>query len=423
MKRPGICFLFFLFGCTTLLYGRTGVVKLTNGLTYEGDIDEKDPVSVAVTARGITTRVDRSKVASVTYGDSASDLAAKLTKLDAKDVAGRLTIAKQALASQQYIVARDATEQVLQIDPNNAEAVQLQNTIQGQMRMDRNKEKQTADAKPDAATRPATTQSADNPANPKVLRPAEINLIRQAELRSDDSSIRIRFERNLLKRYVDFIGRDYGPAFYAKNPLQQALEILDDPKAPRAMRQDVVIMNDPAPLLQYRRVVQPFVVQNCATAMCHGGNAKETKFQLIVPADSEPATYTNFYILDKYVRPATTVSTDTVFGHGDQRMIDRQSPNLSLLIQYALPGSMSEQDHPDVTNYRPPLRNMNDPRAKQLQEWIGQALRPEDPDYGFEFNTPATQSSVVRPAPASTQPAPATQPATGKPVGARPAGR
>jgi hypothetical protein len=244
------------------------------------------------------------------------------------------------------------------------------------------------------------------------LRPSEINAIRQAEMRPDDLGVRIRFERNVLRRAVDYIGRDHAGEFYSLNAMQQAHLILS--KGPAEMRSDVMIVNDPPAMLQYRRMVQPYVVQNCATSACHGGNSAVTKLQFVTPADSDAATYTNFYILTKYVQPAKQAGNQ-VFGHGDLRMIDRQRPAQSLLIQYGMPGTMVDFAHPDVPNYRPPLRGVNDPRYKQLLDWIGQALQPVEPSYGFDFNTPATQPTSG-PATMTANP-PATRPA---PMPARP---
>jgi hypothetical protein len=108
------------------------------------------------------------------------------------------------------------------------------------------------------------------------------------------------------------------------------------------------------------------------------------------------------------------------------RMIDRQAPERSLLLQYAMPGSIAEYDHPDVPNYRPVLRGPTDVRYRQILSWIGHSLQPVEPKYGIDFKTPgattnpaATQTAT---APAPSGPAPAetaTRPATPSPVRAR----
>ncbi len=170
-------------------------------------------------------------------------------------------------------------------------------------------------------------------------------------------------------------------------------------------------------LLQFRRVVQPYVVLNCATSACHGGNQSATPFQLLVPADSDAATYTNFYILTKYTQPSKQ-GTEGVFGHGTVKMIDRQHPLQSLLIEYSLPGSVAEFHHPDVPNFRPPFRGTADPHYRQLQEWIGTALPIVDPDYGFDFQTAATQpTTMASSAPSAHSTRPAHPGATPRPNG------
>ncbi len=147
MKRYGLFGGLLLALCASALSARQGVVKTLNGQTYEGDIDEKDPIAVTVvSAGGISTRVDRSKISSITYADNVEGLSQQLAKLGPKDVAGRMALAKQAMTAQQYTVARDAVEQVLAIDPNNADAVAMESTIQSQLRLDRTKKPDDAQA-------------------------------------------------------------------------------------------------------------------------------------------------------------------------------------------------------------------------------------------------------------------------------------
>jgi hypothetical protein len=176
------------------------------------------------------------------------------------------------------------------------------------------------------------------------------------------------------------------------------------------MRRDVIIQNDPPALLQYRMRVQPVVVQNCAVANCHAPGSTKSKFQLVVPADSDAATYTNFYLLSTYQKRANPQS-DAVFGSGDARMIDRAQPARSIVLQYGLPGAIAESDHPDVAGFRPPFRGVNDAKYVSILNWISQTLVPVDPDYGFSFGAAATQPATTQSAPAETQ-TPGVRPAT-----------
>src|SRR5947208_1038998 len=83
-----------------------------------------------------------------------------------------------------------------------------------------------------------------------------------------------------------------------------------------------------------RRLVQPYLLQNCATMGCHNGTPA-AKWNMVLPAESDAATYTNFLRMEKYVKHFKQ-SDDAVFGTGDAKMIDRQRPEKSLLLQYSL---------------------------------------------------------------------------------------
>jgi hypothetical protein len=106
-------------------------------------------------------------------------------------------------------------------------------------------------------------------------------------------------------------------------------------------------------------------------------------------------------------RKVSASQASNPFAQSDLRMIDRQKPRDSLLLQYALPGSLADYPHPDVPGYKPAFHSVNDPRYRTILNWIGNTLQPVQPDYGFEF-TPSGPAIEQRPAatqPASTQPA------------------
>jgi hypothetical protein len=263
----------------------------------------------------------------------------------------------------------------------------------------------------------------------RLLKPDQINAIRQAELRPDDAGVRIRFERDVKRRFMEYTGRTPQEMnAMSLNALVQ--EIIK--KGTPDMRRDVTVQNDPPAMMEFRRNVQPFVLNNCATSNCHG-TIQPAKFSLITPGDSDAAMYTNFYTLQNYVKKVPN-SGDNVFGRGELRMIDRQAPGQSLVLQYGLPPAIAESDHPEVPGYRAPYRGLNDQRYQQVLRWIGETLIPVPPDYGFTHGAtaapasqPATQPAAPPPAPPPGQPAarpaspPAARPPTTPPPAARPA--
>ncbi len=410
MTRPGVLTWLVVLGLSaTVSFARPGVVKTRDGQTYDGDIDDKDPDALLVTVKGIKTRIERSRIASVQYptGTPAQGFADRLAKLGPRDVAGRMALAREAFNAHDYATARTAVDQALAIDPNNADAVAFAETIRSQMRLEAARNK-TASPATAPASEP-TTQGGGG--SDKVLRPQDINAIRQRELRPDDKGVRIRLERDVKKRYISYSTMRQAE-FNALTPMDQAMMIIE--KGTPEMRRDVQILNDPPSLLAFRQRVQPTLLQNCATSGCHG-DRNPKKFALVEPGDSDAATYTNFYILQNYSKPMKS-SDKAVFGRGDLRMLDRQHPEQSMILQYALPGSQAEYPHPDVAGFKPVFHGKTDPRYVALADWIGKTLQPVEPDYGIDFAVPGMgASSASQPAepPAS---APAPPPPTTKPA-------
>ena len=418
LRGVWVCLAFAAGLSAAVAFARPGIVRTTDGQAFEGDVstDESDANIVVVKVRGIPMRLARSSVASIEYTQGfEKEFADKMAKLAANDVAGRLALAREALDRREYNLARDAAEAARNIDPNSADAVAMLETIRSQMRLDQQPRPAT---QPDKSRESIENREAGATTEPaagdlKLIRPADINAIKLQELRPEDRNVRIRFDRDVSRRFMR----------YANLPPAEWNAMTDNEKVQRIlaegtpeMRRDVLILNDPPVLFQYRRNVQPWVLQNCATSGCHGG-AEGAKFSLILPGESDAATYTNFYLLQRY-KKETRQSSDAIFGRGDLRMIDRQRPEQSLLLQNGLPGAIAEYDHPDVPNYRPALRNTADPRYRLVLDWIA-SLRPVDTDYGIAYDAqdaggaatqPATTQATSAPAEPPGKPTPATRP-------------
>lgn len=402
---------------------RQGIVKTQDGRTIRGLVSETDN-GVSVDVHGVILQFERDKIESIEYPESIeAQYVQRLAALDPKDVQGRLDLARWAFDNKEYVLARQAAQAALDLDPNNADAITLLETIRGQMRLEQNRGEGSNQATPsqampedqgqpqstsDETTAPASRPSRRIPVN--FLNQNDINRIRQHELRPEDNAVRVRFENDVERRYATASNQDPG-RFRARRPVEKALEILE--RGTPEMAKDVRILNDPAALAEFRRFVQPLALNGCATAGCHGGTAGGSLI-LYAPADTEEASYTNFYILQQYRQPSG--QNQSVFGTGDLRMIDRTNPEQSLLLQYGLPTDVAEFDHPSVRGFRPIFRNLQDPRYEQVVRWIDQTLRPFEPDYGISYTPPtASQATGASPEGAEEQ-APTTQPADATPA-------
>jgi hypothetical protein len=296
----------------------------------------------------------------------------------------------------------------------------LRDTVQRQMRMERNTATGAAPAAPAAPIPPAPPAApaapgaapgpapVDNagavvrpppPGTPPepahFLKPADINIIRQLEWKRDDPNMRVRLKGDVKRRYVQINAIDQRQ-FNARNVVDQAWEILRDQNPDLSMV--VEILSDPAAIADFRKpAVQSKILAGCAGAGCHGANGAGG-FMLMTTGDNEAVAYTNFYILQKYQK---TIA-GTVYS-----MVDRSAPERSLLLQYGLPPDIAEIDHPNVNGYRGIFRNKADPTYRAIDSWMGRSLSIVVPDYKIDFKLPTTRPAggaatapAVAPAPA-----------------------
>lgn len=377
------------------LWAKQGVVTLSDGHKMEGDITEKED-TVIVTIRGIQTQLKRSEVQSINYIESLDkEYQDRLAKLGEKDVEGRLQLARWAFDNHRYDLSRDAVEKALAIDPNNAEATTFLELIQRQRAMERNQSQENTTPQDQANQGGQEVRPPVAAVERRLLTPDNVNAIRQFELRSSDTNARIRFENDVRRRFVTAYNQDQN-YFNNLQPVDQALEILN--QADDKFTKDVRILSDPQSMLEFRRFVQPMVLQNCATSGCHGGPAGGKLILFTNGEATDAVAYTNFYILQSYAR--TLAAPGNAFGAGpaQRKLIDRTQPEMSLLAQYGLPADKSDIDHPQVPGYRPIFRSRDDARFKQLISWMRDSLRPVEPHYGIEYTPPGEVQATTQPA-------------------------
>lgn len=410
--------------CAGVLLGREGVVTDKQGNTYEGDVTEDGEFLKIVNEKGVPTRVQKANVESIEYADSVEEqFKQRMAKLKDNDSSGRVAVARWAYEKREYSLALDALDAAIDIDPDNQDARELKRTILKQQELDRKKprasppagkgksapkapaddaggdEASAEDEMPaeepggggeaaadddDAGERPAARRG---PAKRRMVTPREINRIRQLEWQKGDR-VAVRLENDVKRRYL--AQSDFTPQEFNKmTPPEQAFEILDN--GPSRLHRDVIIVNDPYAIAQFKSVVQRHVLAGCATAGCHGGT-KAGDFVLHSPANKDVQTYTNFILLQDY-----KLTDDDGREHF---MIDRAHPEDSLLTQYGLPQRDADMPHPKAQNFRPLFKGHNDPRYKAMVGFIEETLARQQPDYGIDLTEPAPddeEGSTTRP--------------------------
>jgi hypothetical protein len=156
----------------------------------------------------------------------------------------------------------------------------------------------------------------------------------------------------------------------------QLLALLFDLKA-RDLYGEIRVMEDPEHLSLFRRKVHDaWLIPNCATSRCHGGD-QAGNFRLIrdEPRDARTA-YSNLLLLLSHRRP-----------NGDA-LLNFDDPAASGLLELGRPASQARHPHPQVPGWRP---TVVDPRG-ELQStavaWIRGMHRPR-PEYPFTLELPS----------------------------------
>lgn len=373
---------------TSLLLARQGVVKTRDGRTLEGDIVEK-PEQVEVTLHGIKTAVPRDNLAAdVEYFDNIdARYKDKRSKLPAKpSVKDHLDLARWLFDVKAYDLALKEIADAQKIDPNSADAATLEQTVMSQKRIERSRP--PASGNTGTTTKPpAGTDTKVATADAKFLTPEDINLIRQSEWRLNDRNPpRVTVSPDLQKRFVDYKALNANE-FHALRPAAQAFIILRDGLP--EMRKELKITSDPQALMEFRRFVQPMVINNCATTGCHGTKGVGKFFLFNANIERDDVAYTNFYILQNYRQ---------TFGDVEHLMIDRTYPDRSILAQFALNHEVAELDHPEVKGLgriKPFAANKNVQGFKNLINWITELVAGE-PMYGIKYDLPG--KSTTKPA-------------------------
>lgn len=357
------------------------IVKTKDGATFQGEYTERG-ANATVAARGVETVIPKADIVSVERPAAYEDeFRARLAKLDARDVGGRLALAREAFDRRRYELARDTIESALAIDPANRQASEFNDLVQGQIRLERSRV-DPATAPP--LVRPPQPVGGQAGIEKRLLTPADVETIRRKELKPTDTSVRIRFDGDVKKRFADSQNMLMSD-FVALPPVEQALMILNG--GDNSMRDKVHVLSDPPGLVEYRRQIQPLIIQNCATIACHGG-PQGGSVLMITSLEQDLVTYTNFYILQRYARKPVGVTS--VFGSGERRLIDRGRGDRSLLANYGLPANIGEFDHPNVNGkpIQPIFRNRVDPRYQMVVQWMNESLAPGEPDYGIQYAPP-----------------------------------
>lgn len=241
---------------------------------------------------------------------------------------------------------------------------------------------------------------------------ADIQKLRIAELFLDEPAeqVRVQFlkrprQRDLATEVLDELKRqgqvapDVETILLRGQPNEKLRVIVRETGLKFADR--IEIQSDTEVFTNFRRRVLPMIAQSCARGGCHAGNAAHAfRFPAGVKT-SDPFAYTTFAMLDTMQSPSG-------------RLIDRESPEQSLLVNYLLPQDRAERPHPNRATrgpaFKPVLRDTSDPQYREIIRWIESLRRPR-PEYGLEWKNPYAELPEAKVPFRERRPEPQTQPA------------
>lgn len=209
-----------------------------------------------------------------------------------------------------------------------------------------------------------------------IIRVYEIDFARPPKIHISPDSIREILETYGDSKLIpsDSVGRT---RLFRAEPIEVA-KLLFDLHA-RDLYSRIDVQTEPPSLNLFRqRVHDAWLIPNCATSRCHGG-LDAGRFFLHRYSHKRPnVRYTNMLILERW-------------DETERPLIDYDTPEDSLLIQYALPRKDARFPHPDVKGFRPIFTRANQRLLRDSLAWIRMMYRPR-PRYPVSFDAPVLDS-------------------------------
>ncbi|MGC9454948.1 MAG: hypothetical protein ACP5HU_08785 [Phycisphaerae bacterium] len=367
--------------------GQVQVVTLKNGSAVRGVVTRTDGQYEVRLSSGIVVVFPVAEVESISDVVSVeSSFQQRKSETDLEDPDERYKLAEWAYEREMYAEARQELEAVLELDADHERSQLLLRQVQARL---------------EATTQPVEEAPSGDPRESGTVRvrsdwlvdQEDIYRIRRAELREDDRVV-IKYRNDVIERFIErmegvaeFRQEQFSDTFRGWDAPRQTrymLDELDDPQ--NALAQDILIESDPQFMVEFRSRIWPAIARQCASASCHGGDRVVGNLKLFnVVGHNERVLYTNFALLDGYVKDGA-------------RMIDRDRPEESLLLQYMLPRDQAERKHPEQLT--PVFPSRQSAAYRRVEQWIDSLQGPPHPRYELQYDPPFGMTLHFRTLPA-----------------------
>ena len=363
---------------------RLGVVYRRDGTMIEGEVIKDGFTEVVILIEGIHHRIPRLEVSHIELLPSFEEtLENARMEIAPDDVVMRVELARWMVQNERLTLACEELRDLLtyQVSPD---ATQLLELIEAKIELGENASEAPRPMRPKAdrtvgLPRPTLTAEDVN-----TIRVFEIDFARPPKVKvateTVDKLIAAHSENDLIPS--DPNGRDQLHAL----PDIDLVKLIFDVKA-RELYPEIMVESEPHSLNHFRtKVHNAWMIRNCATSGCHGGADAGRLFLHRSNLNDPRTVYENLLILERLKL------------EGGRRLIDYENPQMSLLIQHALPRSESRIPHPDVRGFKPAFPSGGGRMKTQTIEFIKKMYSPR-PQYPVEFVPPTQQAPLDTPAP------------------------
>ena len=362
--------------------GEDGVVFMRDGSMLDALVLEDGYGMVLVMIEGIKHEIPRDDVAYVRIKPSFEERLAHLREsIRENDLEARIELAKWMAANDQIDLARAELVAVLSMD-DHPEAKQLIKLLDARKALDANSSKDPVPLPPKADRMEGIPE--------RKITAEDVNIIRVYEIDfSNPPKVTVK------PRTIDALIENHGthPRIPSNAKGREALhgmrdidkvKLIFDVQA-RDLYPEIIVESEPHSLDLFRKKVHnAWLIRNCATSGCHGGN-DAGRFYLHRYDMKDPRTvFENLLILER-------------LDLGDAgKLIDYENPSRSLIIQYALPATDSRTPHPDVEGYKPVFPSGGGRLQQETERFIRAMYNPR-PKYPVEFEPPTQEEPLEAP--------------------------
>jgi hypothetical protein len=359
---------------------REAVVTTLDGRMLTGELVNQDEVTVTLLISGIKTPIPRRSIQGMKLlAEPREQYRQMRAELEDDDLDGRYRLAYTLYEKKWFDLSLSELNSLELAFPDSDKIRSLKTVVQS--RLDRQQETTSRrETNPVSPRQDPVTVVTEAPDEGQLLSEEQINLIRvyEADLETEP---RVTLSPETIEKLFKTYARDdrlvKDQRAFRRLPGYEQLGILFDLQA-RELYGEVVIRLDSPAIKAFRsQLHQNYVLNYCATSGCHGEKSPGGLFLFRIQPNSDETVYTNFYILNQMEK-------------AQGRLIDRDEPRRSLLLQYGLRRDAAATPHPEVPGWRPQFVNEQDRRFQLYTEAIDQLWKPA-PEYGISYSPPVWQ--------------------------------